>query len=107
MRVAYWTACPASDDGTRPRILSQFLGTDSNLKQHYEIAYYSLDDSGEETAETQLDIKDGKSLLKDLLRVNFVDAQRSVNDDEANRSNRLLTAFTAFYKNNLDQAEAE
>lgn len=106
MRAAYWAAYPASDDGTRPRTLSQFLGTDSNLKQHYEIAYYSLDDSGEKTAETQLDSKDGKSLLKDLLRVDFVDAQRGVNDDEVNRSNRLSTAFSAFYKKNLEQAEA-
>jgi putative ATP-dependent endonuclease of OLD family len=107
MRTAYLTAYPASEEGVRTRTLSQFLGTDSNLKQHYEIAYFSLDDSGKETAETQLDSKDGKSLLQDLLRVDFVDAQRSVNDDEANRSNRLSTAFSAFYKKNLEQAEAE
>ena len=93
--------------GHGPERFPKFLGTDSNLKQHYEIAYYSLDDRGEETAETQLDSKDGKSLLKDLLRVDFVDAQRSVDDDEANRSNRLSTAFSAFYKKNLEQAEAE
>lgn len=107
IRAAYWAAYPASDDGTRARTLSQFLGTDSNFKQHYIIAYYSLDDIGEETAETQLDSNDGKSLLRDLLRVDFVDAQRSVNDDEANRSNRLSTAFSAFYKKNLEQADAE
>lgn len=107
MRQAYWTAYPASDDGKRSRTLSRFLGTDSNLKQHYEIAYYSLDDSGEETVETPLDSKEGKSLLSNLLRVDFVDAQRSVNDDEASRSNRLSTAFTAFYKKNLEQAEVE
>lgn len=103
----YWAAYPVSDDGKRTRTLSRFLGTDANLKQYYEIVYYSLDDRGEETAETQLDSKDGKSLLKDLLRVDFVDAQRSVDDDEASRSNRLSTAFAAFYKKNLEQAEAE
>jgi putative ATP-dependent endonuclease of OLD family len=107
MRVAYWAAYPALDDGTRTRTLSQFLSMDSNLKQHYEIAYYSLDDSGEKTLETKLDSSDGKSSLKDLLRVDFVDAQRSVDDDEASRSNRLSTAFSAFYKKNLEQAEAE
>lgn len=107
MREAYWAAYPAPEEGARIRTLSQFLGTDSNLKQHYEIAYFSLDDSGEETVETQLDSNDGKSLLKDLLRVDFVDAQRSVDDDEANRSNRLSKAFSAFYKKNLEQAEAE
>ena len=104
---AYCEAYPVLDNGTQFRTLSQFLGTDSNLKHHYEIAYYSLDDKGEETVETQLDSKEGKSLLKDLLRVDFVDAQRSVNDDESNRSNRLSTAFSAFYKKNLEQAEAE
>jgi putative ATP-dependent endonuclease of OLD family len=83
------------------------LGRDSNLKQHYEIAYYSLDDRGEDTVETQLDSKDGKLLLRDLLRVDFVDAQRSMDDNEVNRSNRLSTAFAAFYKKNLEQAEAE
>mgnify|MGYP001805838434 CR=1 FL=1 len=107
MLSAYWSAYPASDNKIRTRTLSQFLGTDSNLKHHYEIAYYSLDDSSVETAETQLDNKDGSSLLKDLLRVDFVDAQRGVDDDEANRSNRLSTAFAAFYKKNLEQAEAE
>jgi putative ATP-dependent endonuclease of the OLD family len=107
MLSAYWSAYPASDNKIRTRTLTQFLGTDSNLKHHYEIAYYSLDDSSEETAETKLDNKDGSSLLKDLLRVDFVDAQRGVDDDEANRSNRLSTAFAAFYKKNLEQAEAE
>jgi len=107
MRDAYWSAYPVLDNGKRARTLSQFLGMDSNLKHHYEFAYYSLDDSGEKIEETQLDSNDGKSLLKDLLRVDFVDAQRGVDDDEVNRSNRLSTAFSAFYKKNLEQAEAE
>lgn len=108
MRAAYFAAYPApAADGIRTRTLSQFLGTDTNLREHYEIAYYSLDDRGQELAETLLDSKDGKSLIKDLLRVDFVDAQRSVNDDEASRSNRLSTAFSAFYKKNLKQPEAK
>lgn len=108
MRAEYSAAYPASeDDGKRTRALSQFLGIDTNLKQHYEIAYYSLDGRGQELGETLLDSKDGKSLLRDLLRVDFVDAQRSVNDDEASRSNRLSTAFSAFYKKNLKQAKAK
>ena len=108
MRAEYSAAYQVSeDDGKRTRTLSQFLGIDTNLKQHYEISYYSLDDRGQELVETLLDSKDGKSLLRDLLRVDFVDAQRSVNDDEASRSNRLSTAFSAFYKKNLEQAEAK
>ncbi|WP_420388819.1 ATP-dependent nuclease [Marinobacter sp.] len=107
MRKAYWEAYPTSGEGNRTRTLSQFLGADTNFQQHYEIAYYSLDDRDQQTAETQLDSKDGKSLLRDLLRVDFVDAQRNVDDDEASRSNRLSSAFSAFYKKNLEQAEAE
>lgn len=107
MRATYLDAYPVSDNGTRSQTLSQFLGTDTNFSKHYEIAYYSLDARGQEIAENQLDNKDGKSFLRDLLRVDFVDAQRSVDDDEAGRSNRLSTAFSAFYRKNLEQAEAE
>lgn len=107
MRNEYWSAYPELDNGKRNRTLFQFLGMDSNLKHHYEFAYYSLEDRGGETEKTQLDNNDGKSLLRDLLRVDFVDAQRGVDDDEANRSNRLSSAFSAFYKKNLEQAEAE
>lgn len=107
MRAEYWAAYPVSEGGTRTRRLSQFLGTDTNLKSHYELAYYSLDANGAETVETPLESKDGRSLLKDLLRVDFVDAQRGVEDDEASRSSRLSTAFSAFYKKNLEQADAE
>jgi putative ATP-dependent endonuclease of OLD family len=107
MRAEYLEAYPVSEGGTRTRRLSQFLGTDTKLKSHYEIAYYSLDATGADTVETQLDSKDGRSLLKDLLRVDFVDAQRGVEDDEASRSSRLSTAFSAFYKKNLEQADAE
>lgn len=107
MQVAYWAAYPVSEDGTRTRSLSQFLGTDTNLTLNYDIAYYSLDATGTETVETQLDSKDARTLLKDLLRVDFVDAQRGVEDDEASRSSRLSTAFATFYKKNLEQADAE
>lgn len=107
MRAEYLAAYPISEGGTRTRRLSQFLGTDTNLKSHYEIAYYSLDATGADTVETQLDSKEGRSLLKDLLRVDFVDAQRGFEDDEASRSSRLSTAFSAFYKKNLEQADAE
>lgn len=108
IRAEYFEAYPESeDDGERSRTLSQFLSVDNNLKKHYEISYYSLDDRDHELFETLLDNKEGKSLLRDLLRVDFVDAQRGVNDDETSRSSRLSTAFSAFYKKNLEQADAK
>ena len=59
MRNEYWSAYPELDNGKRNRTLFQFLGMDSNLKHHYEFAYYSLEDRGGETEKTQLDNNDG------------------------------------------------
>ncbi|EPR2983064.1 ATP-dependent nuclease [Vibrio parahaemolyticus] len=107
LRAAFWEAYPEQEDRTRSASLSQFLGADSNFSRYYELAYYSLDGRDDLAKESRLDSKEGKALLRDLLRVDFLDAQRSVNDDESSRSSRLSTAFSAFYKSNLDQAEAE
>lgn len=106
MRADYTAAYPVSDDGTRKHTLSQFLSTDRNLKQYFEISYYSLDSTSNTIAETYLESKEGKALLQELVRIDFVDAQRNVDDDEGSRSSRLSTAFATFYKKNLDQAKA-
>ncbi|WP_444461486.1 hypothetical protein [Rhodobacter capsulatus] len=41
-----------------------------------------------------------------MLRVDFVDAQRNIDDENATRSNKLSEAFAAYYQRNLEQAEA-
>lgn len=108
MRTAFWEAYPEQEGKPRSASLSQFLGADANFSRYYELAYYSLDGRDEKSIkECRLDSREGKALLKDLVRVDFLDAQRSVNDDESSRSSRLSTAFSAFYKSNLDQAKAE
>ncbi|MDN3686047.1 hypothetical protein QW180_30770 [Vibrio sinaloensis] len=56
-----------------------------------------MDNRQEEIIENQLDSVEGKALFRNLLRVDFLDAQRSVNDDESSRSSRLSTAFSAFF----------
>jgi putative ATP-dependent endonuclease of the OLD family len=106
MHADYAASYPEADDGTRKRTLSQFLGTDGNLRKYFEISYYSLDSTDNEISETFLEIKDGKAMLQELVRIDFVDAQRNVDDDEGSRSSRLSTAFATFYKKNLEQAEA-
>ncbi len=106
MHADYAVAYPESADGERNRRLSQFLSTDNNLKQYFEIRYCSLDSSGDEIAETPIESKEARALLQVLVRIDFVDAQRNVADDEGSRSNRLSAAFAAFYKKNLEQAEA-
>lgn len=103
MRASYEDDFPVGATGKRERTLAQYLGIDANLKKHYEVVYYSLEGDVDKPIETQLDDKNGKSLLQDLVRVDFVNAQRNVDDDEGSRSSRLSTAFAAFYKKNLDQ----
>ena len=58
-----------------------------------------------ETVATALDPEEGKRLVRHLVRVDFVDAQRNINDDDSSRSNRLSNAFASFYRKNLEQAK--
>ena len=55
MHADYAAAYPVSDDGTRKRTLTQFLNTDKNLKQYFEITYYSLDSTDDVITETFLE----------------------------------------------------
>lgn len=98
---------PNDDDGNRKRSLSYFLGLDGNFKRHFSVQYYSLARlEDEEIEETILKAADGKRILNSLVRADFVDAQRNMNDDEeTSRSSKLSTAFASFYRNNLDQAD--
>jgi putative ATP-dependent endonuclease of OLD family len=96
-----------SDDGIRKRSLSYFLGLDGNFKRHFSVQYSSLASlEDEEIEEKILKPADGKHILNSLVRADFVDAQRNMNDDEEiSRSTKLSTAFASFYSNNLDQAD--
>jgi len=97
---------PSNDDGNRKRSLSYFLGLDGNFKHYFSVQYSSLARLEEEIEETILNPADGKRILNSLVRADFVDAQRNMNDDEENsRSSKLSTAFASFYRNNLDQAD--
>jgi putative ATP-dependent endonuclease of the OLD family len=105
---AYEAAYPVRENGTRVRTLSQYLTLDGNLSRHYAVRYLSLDDKLHDGASskivaTELEPEEGKRLLKHLIRVEFVDAQRNINDDDSSRSNRLSSAFAAFYRKNLEQ----
>ena len=104
----YDAAYPPKEDGTRAKALSQYLAFDGNLGRHCAVCYFSLDDKSQDGAPptivtSKLDPDEGKRLLKHLIRVEFVDAQRNINDDDSNRSNRLSSAFAAFYRKNLEQ----
>ncbi|MCS3748288.1 putative ATP-dependent endonuclease of OLD family [Xanthomonas arboricola] len=108
---SYSAAYPALEDGSRAKSLSQYLALDKNLTRNYLIKYFSLERDGassgkiEKVLEKKLDQDEGRQLLKKLVRVEFVDAQRNINDDESNRSNKLSAAFASFYRKNLEQAD--
>lgn len=104
----YSAAYPMQDDGTRAKALSQYLALDENLCRHCLVRYFSLDEKSQDGAPpeivtSELDPDEGKRLLRELIRVEFVDAQRNINDDDSSRSNRLSSAFAAFYRKNLEQ----
>jgi putative ATP-dependent endonuclease of OLD family len=103
----YDTIFPSDDDGIRKRSLSHFLGLDGNFNRHFSVQYSSLARlENEEIEKTILKPADGKRILNSLVRADFVDAQRNMNDDEeTSRSSKLSTAFASFYRNNLDQAD--
>jgi putative ATP-dependent endonuclease of the OLD family len=50
-----------------------------------------------------LEPSEAERVLSSLLRIDFVDAQRNIDDQEASRSNRLSAAFATFYKHNLEE----
>lgn len=102
---AYDAAFPASEESIRSQTLSHFLDIGGNLKSHFELAFFSLEAVGGEVVATSLDPKEGKRTLSSLLRVDFVDAQRNMDDEEAGRGNKLSSAFAAYYQGNHVQPE--
>jgi predicted ATP-dependent endonuclease of OLD family len=104
-REAYLTAYPATDDQPPAKRLSEFLAQDGILSRHFEITYASLEEGAGDPVPTALEQREGRNLLQSLIRVDFVDAQRNIDDEEGHRSNRLSNAFARFYRKNLEQAE--
>lgn len=109
LREDYEAAYPIEQTGNRAKSLFQFLAIDKKLNHYFSTNYYSLEKDENENSEiietaTLLDRNDAKKLVSQLIKVEFVDAQRNINDDDSNRSNRLSTAFASFYKKNLEQS---
>lgn len=93
-------------EGEQPRKpLSYYLSMPGTLKQHYSLAYYALDTTTGIELERPLKTEDGKKILRSLIRVEFVDAQRKIDDHESPGSTRLSKVFTRFYRRNLAQAQ--
>jgi putative ATP-dependent endonuclease of the OLD family len=109
---AYHSAYPK---GTRhyseqqQKTLSYFLSQGNNLREHYSLKYYKLEKL---TSSPDIDIIlhamkeiEGQNTLKKLLRVDYVEAQRNINERESSRSTCLSSVFSDFYKHNLKKQE--
>lgn len=101
----YLSAFPELEDGSRAKSLSQYLSLPSNLTRHYTTQYFTLEKDGGDLNVHHMEADEAKKTLSSILRVDFVDAQRNIDDHEASRSTRLSQAFATYYKMNLDQAE--
>ncbi|HEY9219029.1 MAG TPA: ATP-dependent endonuclease [Phenylobacterium sp.] len=111
LRADYLTAYPKPSEGARAKTLFEYLSLEGNLARYCVVRHYSLSETtnadGAITIKAvRLDSDEGKRLLKNLVRAEFVDAQRNINDDEGSRANRLSTAFAAYYRKNLEQIAA-
>jgi len=106
LRDAYLLEYPLDGDNPPAKSLSQYLAEGTTLSKHFEISYASLEKTAEGILATPLEQSAGKNLLQNLIRIDFVDAQRNIDDDESHRANRLSSAFAGFYRSNLDQVEA-
>jgi predicted ATP-dependent endonuclease of OLD family len=91
--------------GTPPKPLSHYLSLPGTFKQHFTVAYYALEGSCDGSISRSLTPEVGKRVLKSLVRVEFVDAQRKFDDYEQAGSTRLSKVFTGFYKRHLLQAK--
>jgi len=99
---AYLSTYPKSRN---PKRLSYFLSQSDNLKKYFSLKYFVLDKlskSGELTLKP-LKRNEGQKTLASLLRVDYVDAQRNIDDKNSAQSNRLSSVFADFYKHNLKQ----
>lgn len=106
LKSEYLSAFPSPAEGGEQKSLSHYLSLPGNLNRHFALSYFALDNAEDGPEPHSLEPSEGKRVLQTLVRVDFVDAQRNIDDEEIGRSNRLSAAFAAFYKKNLEQVKA-
>lgn len=89
------------------KTLSYFLTQSNNLKKHFSLTYFKLvkSSASEEPVLLSLEKNAGQQTLASLLRVDYVEAQRNIDDKDSAQSNRLSSVFADFYKHNLKQRD--
>lgn len=103
---AYLSTYP-KNGAVNQKSLSYFLAQSDNLKKYFSLKYFTLEKSSasEEPISHPLEKNEGQKTLVSLLRVDYVDAQRNIDDKDSAQSNRLSSVFADFYKHNLKQRE--
>jgi putative ATP-dependent endonuclease of the OLD family len=102
MKSEFKTAFP---DG-KGKTLTEYLGVDRNLARHFAVQYYALE-RGEkgDIAAALIEPEEGRRVLHGLIRLDFIDAQRNMHDEDSARHNRLSSAFAAYYRHNLEKPD--
>lgn len=96
----------ANDENKRARkSLSHYLSQDGILKKHFSLKYYVLEQTAPNSALAlhPLEYQVGRKALASLIRVDFVDAQRNIDESSTSKSNRLSDIFFDFYQHNLNK----
>lgn len=101
LRADYDATFPAGATKLKP--LSHFLSMGKNLTKHFDIKYYALDGEPQNSRATEIDPDEGRKVLNGLIRIDFIDAQRNIQDEDSGRHNKLSAAFAAYYKHNLEK----
>jgi putative ATP-dependent endonuclease of the OLD family len=93
----------AFPDG-KGKTLTEYLALDRNLARHFAVQYYALE-RGEkgDIAAALIEPEEGRRVLHGLIRLDFIDAQRNMHDEDSARHNRLSSAFAAYYRHNLEK----
>ena len=105
LRAEYQSAFPVKDNALRAKSLSHYLSLPGNLTRHFNLVYWTLEEVDGGIQEHHVEAEEAKKTLASLIKVDFVDAQRNIDDHEAARSTRLSQAFATYYKMNLKQAD--
>ena len=94
---------------TATQSLSQFLTSDGELNRQFAIQFEALSVQDNKVLAKSLTTKEGKKLCKSLLRVDFVDAQRFLQDEENNnyRGSKLSSVFASFYDTNFKRVASD
>lgn len=101
LRADYVATFPENAENRRS--LSHFLSIAKNLSKHFDLSYYALEGEPSNPAKTAIEPDEGRRVLNGLIRIDFIDAQRNIHDQDSGRHNKLSAAFAAYYKHNLEK----